>query len=322
MEHDHALHHPNTTHRPARRGPRYLGRAAARWRTRTSPPASPGRDRGPARGLLPRAALTAAAAAALLGPAVWAAGPAAAATNPAGTADPACLVVDTTSNQSYSGLQAAVNAAAAGDILFVKGTCDGNVYITKNLTITGQSDGTQKTATLNGQNSELMNGYQVTATLNKLDIKDGDGIFNEGTLTLNGSTVTDATAGYGAGIYNAGGTLTLNGSTVTGNTATWNGGGIYNHQNAFGGGALTLNDSTVTGNTAARGGGIANCGTATVTLTGSSTITGNTAQGTGGGIYNANGTLVNAIAPPAADANVFGNTPNDITANGDYNNCL
>lgn len=64
-------------------------------------------------------------------------------------ANPSCLVVDTPSDQSYSSLQTAVDAAAAGDTLFVKGTCTGATTIsTDDLTITGQSNGGAKTATL------------------------------------------------------------------------------------------------------------------------------------------------------------------------------
>src|SRR6185437_14452401 len=66
-------------------------------------------------------------------------------------ASPGCLVVDTNSNQSYPSSQAAVSAAAAGDTLFVKGTCTGLTVIPTSLTsltITGQSNGGTKTATL------------------------------------------------------------------------------------------------------------------------------------------------------------------------------
>src|SRR5438477_11326912 len=68
----------------------------------------------------------------------------------ASAATPTCLVVDTNSNHSYTSLQAAVNAAAPGDTLFVKGTCTGTTEIGKNLTVTGQSASGTKTATLNG----------------------------------------------------------------------------------------------------------------------------------------------------------------------------
>src|SRR5262245_43163375 len=63
---------------------------------------------------------------------------------------PGCLVVDTNADQSYASLQAAVNAASAGDTLFVKGTCVGTSTIDRNLTITGHSNGGKKTGTLDG----------------------------------------------------------------------------------------------------------------------------------------------------------------------------
>jgi len=214
----------------------------------------------------------------------------------ASAASSSCLVVDINSNQSYTSLQAAVIAAAPGDPLFVKGTCTGNTEIGKNLTITGQSNGGTKTATLTGggQGSVLRIDSGVTATLNTLVITGGAvGITNAGTVTLNGSTITgnlNPGGAVGGGIYNVG-MVTLNGSTITGNTAG-QGGGIYNFQGA---------------------------GTsATITLAGSSTITDNTASGgpnnegaIGGGIFNFCGTLNNATAPPATGANVYDNHPDN-----------
>jgi len=101
----------------------------------------------------------------------------------------------------------------------------------------------------------------------------GGGIYNGGTLTLNNSIVSDNTVShFGGGIYN-GGTLTLNNSTVSGNTNTGGmagdgGGGIYNGYYR----TLTLNSSTVAGNT---------CNPNAPTFPSCS----------GGGIYNAQGTL-------------------------------
>jgi len=188
----------------------------------------------------------------------------------ASAAKPTCRVVDTNAGQSYTSLQDAVTAAAAGDRLFVKGTCISTVEIGKNLTIAGQSASGTKTATLSGggQSNVLAIDGGVTVTLNTL-------------------IITNGTAPSGGGILNAG-TLTLNGSTVTGNTAFGSdigGGGIYNV------GTLTLNRSTVTGNT-------------------------DTASSPGGGIFNdCGGTLIGAVAAPAPDANVFGNTPDNIFNN-------
>src|SRR5262249_53572104 len=92
----------------------------------------------------------------------------------------------------------------------------------------------------------------------------GGGIYNLGTMTLSGCTVSDnipdliqSTFFQGGGIYNLG-TMTLSGCTVSDNstyqpgTITGQGGGIYND------GTMTLSGCTVTGNTAYAGGGIFN----------------------------------------------------------------
>jgi len=107
----------------------------------------------------------------------------------------------------------------------------------------------------------------------------GGGIYNSGTLTMTGSTVSGNTArdGSGGGIYNFG-ILTMTGSTVSGNTARDSGGGINNS------GTLTMTGSTVSGNTARDGGGINNLGLIDLTNT---TVANNTAEfGSGGGIEN------------------------------------
>jgi putative cofactor-binding repeat protein len=109
------------------------------------------------------------------------------------------LVVDTNSDQSYTSLQDAVTAAAPGDALFVKGTCTGATTIGENLTITGQSNGGNGTATLNGGGSRTHGVLQI----------------NSATVTLNTLIIT---GGRGGGIYNFDGTATLNdSSSITGN---------------------------------------------------------------------------------------------------------
>ncbi|MDD5274212.1 MAG: hypothetical protein PHU14_16030, partial [Methylovulum sp.] len=138
-------------------------------------------------------------------------------------------------------------------------------------------------------------------TINKLTIKNasaqkGAGIFNQGLLQLNDSTLTGNSVypvcdyycfgSYGGGIFNSG-TATLTNSTVSHNTAdagysingdSGRGGGIYNN------GVMTLSNSRVTNNKATGshdrgegllGGGILNFGTMTLT---DSTISGNSAD--------------------------------------------
>jgi len=274
--------------------------------------------------------ITALIMAGMAGAGVVAAAPAAVA------ASPSCLVLDTNSNQSYPDLSGAVAAAAAGDTLLVKGTCPGGATITTSLTITGNAGA--KTATLDDPHLLIVRG--ITVTMNNLVLNGGSGpaVNNEGTVTLNGVSVTNSTVGIGVGgpVFNEFGTMTLNNSMVSGNANfTDDGGGIYSS-----GGRLTLNRSTVTGNTdgAHFGGGIGIDEDGTATLNNSSvtnntgpfgggigiepgasvtlnhsTVTGNTAtKGEGGGIYNHCGTLNGAVSGTGPGGNVYNNTPDDI----------
>lgn len=120
----------------------------------------------------------------------------------------------------------------------------------------------------------------------------GGGMENDGTLVLDGVSVTGSDADWGGGIVNrADATLVLDTVTITGNTATI-AGGIHNE------GSLTVRDSTITGNTASGGGGgIVNTGDGGLLVTGT-TISGNSAGSPstgGGGISNsATATVVNS----------------------------
>jgi hypothetical protein len=214
---------------------------------------------------------------------------------------PGCLGPSNTS--ATQGLQEAIDAAAAGNILTL---CAGTwlltetVEIFKRLTLVGAGAGQ---TILDGQNLvRVLDTQEDTGTgvrlrdltITRGNFANGGGIVNAGTLTLTGVAVTGSTAAeYGGGIENSG-TLTLqNGTRVTGNTATgFGGGGIDNS-----GGSVTLQDgSRVSGNTAAtEGGGIYN-DHGTVTLEAGSIVGGDTLADVnmanwGGGIYNEAGTV-------------------------------
>ena len=146
---------------------------------------------------------------------------------------------------------------------------------------------------------------------------DGSGIYNQGTLTLNRSTVRNnqtiggqSTAafgfggrgGRGAGIFNAG-TLTINQSTINDNSTGPGGAGILAGGGGNGGdgagiynnGTLVIQNSTISGNftgsggsgsppgRGGQGGGIYNVGTLTAEH---ATLNGNSGSGGGGGIFN------------------------------------
>ena len=167
----------------------------------------------------------------------------------------------------------------------------------------------------------------------------GGGIYNDGILTINNSTVANNRvscdySGKGGGIYNGGEAVTINKSTITGNTADSHGyspppppgkgGGIYNHA-----GTLMINNSTVSGNDATSvfcsllgctpvsgsGGGIYNAGTLIIS---NDTFSGNSAVATGGGIFNSIGgtaALKNSIV---ADSPTGANCAGTMTSEG-YN---
>src|SRR5882762_1765935 len=173
--------------------------------------------------------------------------------------------------------QAVIDACAGSTITFannVTGTIllqDGQITIDKNLTIQGPGANLLTVKNIAPQSSTsrvfLVNAG-VTATIAGLTITGGNvpgngggggGIFNNGTLTVTNSTISNNSSGVnsfgnGGGIYKIG-TLTVTNSTISNNSSD-SGGGIYN---SFG---LTLNvaNSTVESNAAHNGGGIYNSG--------------------------------------------------------------
>lgn len=163
-------------------------------------------------------------------------------------------------NANHQALQPAINAAAAGEILLVTGTCTGPFTISNNLGINGIGqavlDGNQA-----GRTVTIGSGAQVR--LDHLTITNGSGgINNQGTLTVDDSTVSGNTTSNapGGGINNAvNATLVVNGSTLRDNFSAGAGGGINNN------GVITVRDSFLFGNSADNCGGIANVGLVGIT---------------------------------------------------------
>ena len=145
----------------------------------------------------------------------------------------------------------------------------------------------------------------------------GGGIFNDGTLILRRSTVSNnqAVGGFdiGGGIYNtSNGTATIIDSTISDNKSTLDGGGIANA------GVLTILNSTISGNRASRnGGGIHNGAFGTV-MSVNVTIAYNEGDvfGAGGGISGAAGvTLLNSIVAENIGGQIEGMVEEDSSYN-------
>ena len=116
----------------------------------------------------------------------------------------------------------------------------------------------------------------------------GGAIYNHGTLTIEGGTITGNKAtGNGGGICNRG-VMYMKGGNISDNSSP-DGGGIYNEFNNDKGyiGVLVIEGGTITGNTSTEygGGGITNWGSLMIF---GGTISGNTCQTNGGGIWTYN----------------------------------
>jgi len=99
----------------------------------------------------------------------------------------------------------------------------------------------------------LLNNSTVSA--NVIQGSGGSGVYNTGTGAIRNSTVSgNVTGAFGGGVGNVG-MISIENTTISGNTA-FSGGGIYNYIS----GRLTLSSSTVTRNKALFGGGVSNAG--------------------------------------------------------------
>jgi hypothetical protein len=160
------------------------------------------------------------------------------------------------------------------------------LVIDKNLTIQGPG---RDLLTISG--NHLMRAFAinggVTAKLEGLTIKDGNalasfadggGIYNNGTLTLNGVAVTGSIGRSGGGIFNIG-ILTITNSIILGNSADTQGGGV----SSFGG--LSVSKGTISNNQADVGGGVYQVSSEGGLTISDTTVSGNKALTYGGGIF-------------------------------------
>ena len=143
----------------------------------------------------------------------------------------------------------------------------------------------------NSAGSVTVTGSEISKNFDT-NKRGGGGIYNgTGTVNIADTTVSDnkSNNGPGGGIYN-GGTMSLAGSTVSSNSNEGGGGGIDNA------GSLNVSDSTITENAVGGpggqgGGGILNEGSAASLVVTASTLAHNDTDNHGGGIKNARGSV-------------------------------
>ncbi|MGP1475010.1 MAG: InlB B-repeat-containing protein, partial [Treponema sp.] len=221
------------------------------------------------------------------------------------------------STTAWRDLLSAVRNAPANATITINGEINatpnygnnGEIVINKNLTIKGKK--TDGSDTLNAalqsrifkvetgskltlENITLRSGGKYPAT------EDGGGIYSEGTLMLNNTTIESCGAKNGGGIYAQGGAeITLTNTEINGCVANENGGGLYikdsrlTLDNATIGGEQLYSDTQAgktKGNKAKNGGGIflTGSGTAGSRMTGGKVSYNLATDGTyakGGGIY-------------------------------------
>ena len=230
-------------------------------------------------------------------------------------ADSKLALADTNfSVDSWSGLQDAVNTIPSKGYIRLKGDCvaasgDNTISIPSGKEISIELYGYKIDKDHNKSGSVIKNAGTLNISDSSPDktgmitgghAQQGAGIYNSGTLFLNGGSITDnystGSSYTGAGIYNTG-ELTINGGNVTDNNTSdkvkidgnFYGGGIYNYR-----GTVNFRSGSVSGNRAHSGAGIYN-NMGTVKISGGS-VTGNVYaaySGTtfGGGLYNNDGTV-------------------------------
>ncbi len=179
--------------------------------------------------------------------------------------DPAC---DDAIGTPYCTIQAAIDAADAGDTLSIAaGTYSEAITIDKDLALRGAGDSLTIIEWPGGTVVTISDSLAVTqvsdVTIQFGLGENGGGIYNVGSLRLENSRVADNQATvHGGGIYTAG-DMVLKNVVVEGNFAAigdqfGKGGGIavVINQDPFFYPTVIINDSTIRDNTASGGGGI------------------------------------------------------------------
>ncbi|HEY2101803.1 MAG TPA: choice-of-anchor Q domain-containing protein, partial [Chthoniobacterales bacterium] len=220
-----------------------------------------------------------------------------------GSAQAATLTVTNTNDNLVGSLRQAISDAASSDtIVFNIPTSDAGYNPTTHvftISITGGELLIARDLTVDGGANKITVERTVVANMRIFDVTAG--VVTLANLTIaNGNPSSTSLSGKGAGIYNAG-TLSLTGCTLTGNLAMGGGGAIYNAPGAV----VAINNCTLQNNSAGNyGRAIRNDGTLTLT---NSTVSGNSGGVNGGSVENTGTAHVrNTVIAANGDPDIFG----------------
>lgn len=208
-----------------------------------------------------------------------------------------CTVCDDLDDCPFTSIQAAIDAASAGDaIVICKGTYEEDITISKNVSLVGtegedvelEGTGERSVVTVLAGVEATIRSVVITGGVGTLDdqgIRRGGGILNLGELTVIDAIIQENEARLGGAIANEGpGTLRLERNVILFNEAPDGFGGAI--LNDFGGEA-TIVGGRIESNEANNAGAIHNNGE--LRITEGVRIIGNTAKFDGGGIINDRG---------------------------------
>jgi hypothetical protein len=211
---------------------------------------------------------------------------------------------------AYTSLQSALNAASAGDQIWVAAGSytpgsdrSDSFRLVNGVAVYGGFAGTE---TQLGQRNWATNITALSGDIGTVG-NTSDNSYHVVTgasgATLDGFSISGGNANgsgndNGGGIYNAAASPTLSNLIISGNAAADGGAGIYNNASN-----PTLMNITISGNVANYGGGMYNNNASSAIVT-NTTISGNSATNNGGGIYN---TL---SSPTLTNVLISGNTAN------------
>jgi hypothetical protein len=239
-------------------------------------------------------------------------------------------------NGSIGSLRYEIGKAHSGDTIVFAPSLDGQtitltggeLLIYKNLTIAGPGASQLAVSGKGASRVFDVTNQKATVTIAGLTVEngsvtgDGGGIYNAGTLTFSGCTLSGNAALYGGAIFNdSGAALTVSGCTLSGNYVHGStqypinafddgpdGGGIYNR------GTATVTNTNLSGNQAygpdfgmGNAGAIFNDAAGVLKLS-DCTLSGNSAGKWGGAIFNYLGTATINGCTFAYDTDVDGGT--------------